>query len=194
MLPSRRLVTRLLCSVALCALAGWPAPTGAADSTLGKLVIVNATFGDLAAEKTIDATAKVAAMVKDNSLSVAATTANLGNPPAGGTRKLKVAYTIDGLYRTKTVAEGETLDISTRLVIRKAVYGGLPAGPSDDVTDQVADLVRKNSLSVEANNAQFGDPAQGVVKKLRVDYLFDGVAKSKTVHENQTLTISEKGE
>jgi len=84
---------------------------------------------------------------------------------------------------------GETLDISTRLVIRKAVYGALPNGPLTDVTEDVADLVRKNSLMVQATNDRFGDPANGVVKKLRVDYTIDGVDKSQTVAENGILSI-----
>ena len=61
------------------------------------------------------------------------------------------------------------------------------------MTDIVADLVRKNHLSVEAGNEQLGgDPAPNVVKKLRVDYTFDGVNHSKTVGENQTLTIPDQ--
>ncbi len=85
------------------------------------------------------------------------------------------------------------LDISTRLFIRKAVYGDLANNKSDDVTEQVANLVRKNTLSLKADNETFGDPAPNVVKKLRIDYTFDGVKKSKTVAENETLTVSEKG-
>lgn len=156
-----------------------------------KLVIVKAEYGDLDSDKTLDVTAKVAAMVKDNCLDVEVSNATLGAPPAGsGPSKLKVGYTIDGLYRSKTAEQGQTLDISTRLVIRKAVYGNLPKGDQEDVTDQVAGLVRHNSLTVEANNDNFGDPAGGVVKKLRVDYTLDGVEKSQTVEENQTLKIA----
>ena len=165
----------------------------AADSTVGKLIVVRAEFGDLDSGNALDVTAKVIAMVRDNSPSADATPANFGNPPGTGPRKLKVGYTIDGIYRSKTVDEGETLDISTRLVIRKAVYGKLPEGPSADVTDEVAALVSRNTLSVKATNENFGDAAQGVVKSLRVDYTFDGVEKSKTVNENQTLTISGRG-
>ena len=38
------------------------------------------------------------------------------------------------------------------------------------------------------------DAPKLVVKKLRVDYTFNGAKKSKTVDENQTLTISNTGE
>src|SRR5258706_15948560 len=158
-----------------------------------KLVIVSAVYGDLANEKTVDVTKKIAERVKDETLSVGVTQEAFGAPAPGAAKNLKVGYTIDGLYRSKTVDQGEVLDISTRLFIRKAVYGDLPKGKSDDVTEQVADLGRKNSLSIKADNETFGDPAEGVVKRLRVDYLFDGVKGSKTVAEGETLSVSDKG-
>jgi len=158
-----------------------------------KLVIVSAVYGDLANAKTDDVAKKLAALVKDDNLSVAVTPEAFGDPAPGAAKKLKVGYTIDGLYHSKTIDQGEVLDISTRLFISKAVYGDLPKGKSDDVTEQVADLVRKNSLRVKADNETFGDPAEGVVKRLRVDYLFDGVKGSKTIAEGETLTISDKG-
>ena len=81
-----------------------------------------------------------------------------------------------------------------KLVIVKAVYGDLPDGDKMDVTNKVKAMVKDGALSVEANNDNFGDPAEGVVKKLKVDYTFEGKAKSKTVDEGETLTISDKGE
>jgi hypothetical protein len=205
----RRSSRPALCAAFLCLLTPWAAlPTLAADKPATspatpaaagpKLVIVSAVYGDLDGGKTADVTAKVAAMVKDDALNVEVNKASFGELAGAKARKLKVAYTIDGVYRTKTVDEGETLDISPRLFIIKAVYGALPDGPTSDVTEIVADLVRKNRLSVEASNDQLGgDPAPNVVKKLRVDYTFDGVSHSKTVGENQTLTVPgkpEKGE
>ncbi len=56
------------------------------------------------------------------------------------------------------------------MVIVKAEYGNLPDGPLADVTRQVAALVKAGALSVDASNDNFGDPAQGKSKKLRVDY------------------------
>ncbi|MCY2950598.1 MAG: DUF3395 domain-containing protein, partial [Planctomycetota bacterium] len=78
--------------------------------------------------------------------------------------------------------------------IKKAVYGDLPDGAKTDVTEKVAAMVKDGELSVEATNDNFGDPAEGIEKTLRVDYTFDGKEKSKTVNENETLTISAKGE
>jgi len=97
----------------------------------------------------------------------------------------------------KTAKENENLSLSgkaARLVIVKAVFGDLPSGRSVDVTKKVAKMVKDGALSVTATTANFTDPAVGVVKKLRVDYIFNGVSKSKTVDENQTLTISAAGD
>ena len=70
---------------------------------------------------------------------------------------------------------------SGNIVIVKAEYGDLPDGPSADVTKKVADLVKAGALAVEASNGNFGDPANGIAKKLRVDYTVNGVPVSKTV-------------
>jgi hypothetical protein len=181
----------LLCLIATLATITTTSTRAAAPPA--KLIIVSAVYGDLDNDKTLDVLKKLSTMIKDNNLSVAATTQNFGDPAPGAAKKLKVGYTIDGLYHSKTVAQDQVLDISTRLIVINARYGDLPNGPSDDVTQQVADLVRKNTLSVKADNDTFGDPAQNRVKKLTVTYLFDGIKKSKTVAENQTLTISNKG-
>ncbi|MFI5381470.1 MAG: tetratricopeptide repeat protein [Tepidisphaerales bacterium] len=77
-----------------------------------------------------------------------------------------------------------------KLVIVKAVYGDLPDGAKTDVTEKVAAMVKDNALSVFAGNDNFGDPAGGVAKKLRVVFTIDGVAASKTVDAGETLTIA----
>lgn len=75
------------------------------------------------------------------------------------------------------------------VVIRKAVYGDLPDGRSADVTSKVAAMVKQGSLSIQASNANFGDTAPGIVKKLRVDYTVGGATRTDTVNENETLRI-----
>jgi len=79
---------------------------------------------------------------------------------------------------------------SGNVVIVKAEYGKLPEGPSADVTKKVAAVVKAGALAVEASNGNFGDPAYGIAKSLRVDYTVNGVAASKTVVENETLTFT----
>lgn len=150
-----------------------------------------------ASQRTQRAMPAVAGMVKDDKLTVEASNDNFGDPIEGTVKKLKVEYTVNGVAHSKTVNEGETLSISgkpARLVIRKAVYGDLPDGANTDVTEKVADKVNDDKLSIEATNDNFGDPAEGIVKKLKVDYTFDGKERSKTVDENATLTISDNGE
>jgi hypothetical protein len=175
----------------------------AANDPKMKLTIIKAVYGDLPDGQKIDVTDKVKALVQDNCLTVAATNENFTDPAEGTGKKLHVDYKYgDGATLSKECAETETLTImppqpvdpNAVLVIRKAVYGDLPDGPKVDVTDKVRAMVKNNQLSVDATNDNFGDPANGTQKKLTVDYTFKGVDKSKTVDENDTLTINDKGE
>jgi hypothetical protein len=50
-------------------------------------------------------------------------------------------------------------------------------------------FIDKNTLKVEIPNDDFGDPANGIVKQLKVDYTFDGKEKSKTVKDGEKLKI-----
>jgi hypothetical protein len=167
------------------------------DAPKPRLVVVKAVYGDLPDGDKSDVTAKVAAMVKDDTLNVQASNDNFDDPAVGVAKKLKVDYILDGKAGSKTVNEDETLYVSvkpSKIVITKAVYGDLPDGEKTDVTDKVKDKIVADTLSIKASNDLFGDPATGVAKKLKVDYTFDGKAKSKTVDEDETLTISDTGE
>ena len=77
-----------------------------------------------------------------------------------------------------------------KVTIQKAIYGDLPGGPSADVTQKVAEMVKAGTLSVEASNGNFGDPANGIPKKLRVEYTVDGTAQARTVSEGETVTLT----
>ncbi len=88
------------------------------------------------------------------------------------------------------VCERHTRLAPGEVTIKSAVYGDLPNGASADVTAKVAAIVRQGSLVVEASNANFGDPAQGARKKLRVEYTAGGAAKTETVNEGQVLRFS----
>lgn len=156
-----------------------------------KLVIVKAVYGAL------DVTDRVKGMVKADGLTVKASKDSLGDPGANAEKKLKVEFTVAGQKVDRTVNDDETLTISLKvgkLMILKAEYGDLPDGPRTDVTTKVQEMVRDDALSVDATNDNFGDPIEGTVKKMKVDYLFDGVRKSKEAAENENITISNKGE
>ena len=162
-----------------------------------KFVIVKAEYGDLPDGAKADVTAKIKELAKPDGLTVDATNDNFGDPAEGVLKKLKVEYTLDGQKMARTVDENETLTISTkpsRLVVVKAFYGDLPDGNKTDVTAKVQAMVKDDALSVDATNDNFGDPAEGVGKKLKVDYTFEGASKSKEANEGESLTISNKGE
>jgi hypothetical protein len=197
-LRSAKILVAVLAALLLTALA--TRPIRAADAAPGKLVIVKAVYGDIPNGQSVVVTDKVAAMVKDNALSVDATNDNFTDPAEGTGKKLEVDFTIDGIPSSKTVDENATLTIaageklSKKLIIKKAVYGDLPSGASNDVTYKVAGMIKDDALTVDASNDNFGDPVVGTGKKLQVDYTFDGKDKTKTVDESQTLTISNTGE
>ena len=78
------------------------------------------------------------------------------------------------------------------LTIVKAEYGvfSLPAEDYADVTAKVKALLAAGQRRVPATNSMAGgDPANNVVKELRVEYVLDGKVASRTVPENDTLEI-----
>jgi HEAT repeat protein len=106
------------------------------------------------------------------------------------------------LVRTKSPQEAQAAEASLaavcarqsvpaagKVTIKKAVYGALPDGASADVTKKVAEMVKAGAMSVDASNDNFGDPANGLVKMLRVEFTVDGRGDTRTVNEGETLTF-----
>jgi HEAT repeat protein len=81
---------------------------------------------------------------------------------------------------------------SGNVVIRKAVYGDLKGNRVADVTGKVAQMVKAGAAAVEASNENFGDPADGTAKELRVEYIVNGVPRSETVSEGETISLAAK--
>ena len=73
------------------------------------------------------------------------------------------------------------------LVITKAEYGADDKWV--DVTNKLAVAASGNGLSVTSGNHLAGDPINGVVKQLKVDYVLEGKEHSVTVPEGETLQI-----
>ena len=168
-----------------------------AEEKLAKLVIIKAEYGDLPNGNKTDVTEKVKGMANAEGLSAAATNDNFGDPADGIGKKLIIEYTLDDQKLEQIVNENDTLTISTKpskLKIVKAFYGDLPDGAKTDVTAKVQAMVKDDALSVGATNDNFGDPVEGTTKKLKVEFTFEGAAKSKEANEGDTLTISNKGE
>ena len=153
----------------------WLSATDAAAN----LIIVKAVYGDLSDPNgTADVTANIAALVKDDRVSVEANDDSLGDPAPGIHKLLKVDYEVDGIPGSKTVPEDSTLTISdndkpetwnpmtssSKLIIRWAEYGDLPGGDAKDVTAVLAALIQGDSLDVIVTNAIFGDPAPELSK------------------------------
>ncbi|MCC6489929.1 MAG: DUF1080 domain-containing protein [Candidatus Hydrogenedentes bacterium] len=133
----------------------------------------------------------------DESVRVAALTALQGVATTNEMPALIESYLGTASQEQSQATEAVLAAISERqkkapgsIVVEKAVYGDLPDGPSADVLEKVKSIVDSGALSVEATNANFGDPAPGAVKKLRVDYSENGAAASKTVLENETLKLA----
>jgi len=76
------------------------------------------------------------------------------------------------------------------VVIKKALYGDVPNGKAADVSKKVTALVRAGTLTIEATNGNFGDPTPGVAKRFTLEYVVGGVTSSKTVAENESITLS----
>ncbi len=76
-----------------------------------------------------------------------------------------------------------------KLVILAAHYGDLPDGKKFDVTKKVADLVKENSLRLEASNDLFGDPVEQVGKKLSVRFKLGDQESETQVTEGETLLV-----
>jgi HEAT repeat protein len=95
-------------------------------------------------------------------------------------------------------AEAAVIAISLRsaepvagsITVTKAVYGDQANQHTADVTQKVADAVKRGATTVTASNSEFGDPAGGVVKQLRVDYQINGQKFSKTCAESATITLA----
>ncbi len=77
-------------------------------------------------------------------------------------------------------------EANTHLVIKNAVFGDFANNAVVNVTQKVTDWIEE-SLPVHATAENFGDPADGIEKQLKVDYTLDGVDKTMTIEEGQVL-------
>lgn len=176
---------------------GLQADSVAATNETAKLEIVKAVYGDFSNPYAIvDVTAAVSAMVRSNTLDMAVKGA-FEDPAEGCKKLLKVDYKINGVVRSRVANEDSRMRIlarpnagSSKLVIRKAVYGDLPDGTLADVTELLETMVSSNRLVLTVNKEVFDDPAPGKHKQLKVDYVVNGVEGSKTLPEEGKLRLS----
>lgn len=151
---------------------------------------------------TVDVTAKVKSLVKDNQLTLAPDPDVVGATPATeGDKRLKVEYTVAGKPHVVTAEQGHTLNLPAdadgagELVIVKATWG-LPAvidTVSADVTEKVNAAVKDNAVTISAANDSFGvDPCVGLTKELKVEYTIDGKPHTAKAQESEDLAIPAK--
>lgn len=161
-----------------------------------QLVIHSAVYGAVARKpQWVDITKRVQSRVAAGTREILASNALAGQDPViNAAKQLRVEYTAAGQTHTETVDENQKLELPVGAQVTKAIYGSLPddsaADKTIDLTAKLSQLVEDGSLSAEINNEFAGaDPVFGKVKECRVDYSLDGVRKTITVAENDTLAI-----
>jgi len=168
-----------------------------------KLEITAATWGVFEDGKPVegksrDVTSAVAGEMKSDRLRLEVHTGLLGDPASGRGKALEVRYLLGGKPGTVLVDEGDTLlipapKLSGKLAITRATYGDQALGRTSDVTEQLKARLRDGKLEVAIDNNLCGDPAEGVLKQLRVEYTIGDVALVKRVYEGNTLRLVEPG-
>ena len=159
-----------------------------------ELIIRRATYGAIESKpKFVDVTAEVKALLAKGITQIPANNELAGADPAlNVVKELRVEYSVNGQAHTETAQENQRLELPANAKVASAVYGNLPtdAGKTFDVTEKLSDMVENGALSVEINNSLVGeDPIYGKPKECRVDYSLDGVRKTMTVAEGDTLAI-----
>jgi len=99
---------------------------------------------------------------------------------------LAVAALALGLAARRTEAGAPKLEI------QRATYEATDGAGKADVTDKVKAMLKGGRLVVEvSNDALGGDPANGHVKQLKLEYTLDGKALVLTAREGETIAIPE---
>ena len=76
-----------------------------------------------------------------------------------------------------------------KLKISRAVYEAQDGSGSADVKAKLVALIGSGQYSIVAGNDEFGDPAYGHLKQLRVEFTLDGKSGTMTVPEGETFTL-----
>jgi hypothetical protein len=159
-----------------------------------KLTVKSAIYGDIAKGKKVDVSEKVSKLVKEGALRLEASNDLFGDPAEGVNKKLVVSYELNGMAMETTVDEGDTLllplpKLEGDIKILSAEYGELPNGSTYDVLSIVKRSLKSNRVELAVDNEQFGDPAPGALKRLRVEYQIGEVKLAKSAYEGGKLVI-----
>ncbi|MBI2301993.1 MAG: hypothetical protein HYU66_24075, partial [Armatimonadetes bacterium] len=139
---------------------------------------------------------KVKAELAAGRRAIPATNAFAGRDPvANVVKELRIDFTVNGQKQSQRVEENATLTLPEGAEVVLAWYGLVDDRPAGevDVTKQLQALVKNGRLEVAATNGLAGDPVPLVVKQMRVDYHYNGVAGTRVVGENQVLRLPPDG-
>ena len=155
-----------------------------------------------------DVTARLASLVRDNSLSLRVAYDTIGvDPDEGRTKHLDVNYTYNGVPGHITLRDGETLNLPGAGAV--GMGGGIGGGDGlrvlraeygtgfrlIDVTSRLNAQVQGNTLELRiTNDSMGGDPAHEEAKWLDVWYVFNGRAGHVKVHEKDVLALPGTGD
>jgi len=155
-----------------------------------------------------DVTARLAAMVQGNTLTLRVAYDTIGiDPDEGRTKHLDVSYTYNGVSNHVTLRDGETLNLPGpgypvgggnggaygTLSILRAEYG--TGSRVIDVTNRLNSQVQGNSLQLRVtNDSMGGDPAHEEAKWLDVWYVYNNRAGHANVHEKDVLILPGTGD
>ncbi len=143
-----------------------------------------------------DVTADLKALVAGGTHEIRADNGLTGDDPApNAVKQLRVDYRLNGRRQTVEVTENKMLELPKGAEVEEALYGQLHPPPARsqrevDLTAKLSARVKHGALSVRIDNDfAGGDPAVDIPKELRVEYAINGVRKSTTIKENETLTL-----
>ncbi len=93
-------------------------------------------------------------------------------------------------WSAKWIAPEASGGADAQLVIRRAIYQTAAGTQPVDVTATVLKHVKQNRLRIKVNNKTLEvDPAQNIVKQLRVEYEYGGQPFTNDFNENQELSL-----
>lgn len=188
-------------SMGLLQAADWQAKwidgaTFAATDSGPPAVIQSAFYEATSGSPSLNVTSVLTGMAAEGSFALGVTNETFGSDPAfGSVKRLRVTYQRGAQTATKTFAEDTVMTYPGDLppIIFPTITSGRyesVANPNlfRDVTTSLQTSAQGGAFSKVVNNTNFGpDPAVNQVKRLKVNYDFDGAAGQKIVAENATF-------
>ena len=144
-----------------------------------------------------DVTSSVNSLAQAGAFSRVVNNSNFGPDPAvNQLKRLRVNYTLNGIAGVSITAENSTFNYPTALpqpvvvVFTNARYEAIDGAGALDVTADLNTRAQAASFTLTVNNTTFGsDPALNHVKRLRMEYTYNGRALVKYLAEAAVLNF-----